>query len=468
MIMKKRLKFALAPCALFLAISASSAFSGPLLDAEESDVKSSDPSNLSVFFSTLGYSFEKSEEGALIDKSRYSPLMPNFLSADKVIKELVEYKLPLKWESFNVERGQSLSLIFSKAGIKYSQLIEILNGEGEASDLGKIYEGETIKFGWDDEGIISKIELERGGLESLLVEKTEDGYSGRTIVYEPDIKQRFIEGKIERSLSHTGSKSGLTNKTIMDLSSIFAWDIDFARDIQKGDEFHIVYEELYRNGKKVGVGDVLSAKFVNKGVSHEAVLYTDSEGSSNYFTPDGESLRKAFLRSPVRFSRISSHFNLQRRHPVLHTIRAHKGTDYAASPGTPIIASGDGKVIRASPYGGYGNTVVIQHGGKTTTLYAHMKNFASGIYSGKRVKQGDVIGYVGSTGMVTGPHLHYEFRVNGQPKDPLNVKLANADPISKSDYTNFKLQTQPLMLALDTKSQGRPTSIASLSTKIGD
>lgn len=453
------------PSILACALVAGTVTSDPLIETESSISINEEESKLTKFFGSLGYSFDGvSSRGSLLEDGRESiPQLVSLLTPEGIADKLSEVEIPLSWEAFEIQEGENLSLIFDRAGIKYAELLKIINGDGEASDLGRIYAGETIKFGKDRNGNLAKIELERDGLESLLIEKTAEGYSGRTIVYEPEIKQRFAEGKIERSLSHTGKNAGLANKTIMDLAAIFAWDIDFAKDIQKGDEFQIVYEELYRNGKKVGVGDVLSARFVNKGKSFEAVLYTDSEGASDYYTPEGRSLRKAFLRSPVDFARISSHFNLQRRHPVLHTIRAHKGTDYAAGYGTPIKASGDGKIIRSSVYGGYGNTVIIKHGGHTTTLYAHMQKFAKGIYSGKRVKQGDVIGYVGASGLATGPHLHYEFRIKGEPKDPVNVELADAKPISPEEINQFKMQTQSLMLALETKSQGKPTSVAQVS-----
>lgn len=462
MLLKKRLNIALKSSMLALALCAGSAVSDPLIQIDTS--AKAEGSKLTQFFDSLGYSFDGvSSNGSILpDGSQSIPQLVSLLTPEGIARSISRIEIPLTWESYEIKKGQNLSVIFKKAGIEYGELLKILNGEDEARDLGRIYAGEVIKFGKDADGSLGKIELERDGLESLIIEKTPEGYSGKTIVYEPEIRHKFAQGTIDRSLAHTGRKAGLANKTVLDLASIFAWDIDFAKNIQKGDQFQIVYEELYRNGKKVGVGDVLSAKFVNKGRTYEAVLYTDAEGSSDYFTPEGKSLRKAFLRSPVDFARISSHFNLKRRHPVLHTIRAHKGTDYAAGYGTPIRASGDGKVIRASVYGGYGNVVIIQHGGQTTTLYAHMQKFAQGIYSGKRVKQGDVIGYVGSSGLATGPHLHYEFRIKGQPQDPVNVELADADPVNASEMSRFKLQTQPLMLALETKSHGRPTSLAKM------
>ena len=375
------------------------------------------------------------------------------------------HKPTLTWHEHKIRSGEHLSKLFKEAGFDRSVMFKFVGGSGEASDLQNIFPGETIRFGKTSAGELHTVEIERSGLESLVVSRSDNGISGSTVIYEPEVRQRYAGGSIESSLFSAGRESGLSTKTIMDLAGIFAWDIDFAKSIRKGDSFHIVYEELYRDGKKVGTGDILSASFVNSGEEYQAVLYTSEDGSSDYYTPDGDSLRKAFLRSPVDFARISSHFNLKRKHPILHTIRAHKGTDYAASRGTPIKASGDGKVVKASKYGGYGNTVIIKHGGNITTLYAHMKSFAQGIYSGKRVKQGDVIGYVGSSGLATGPHLHYEFRINGEPKDPVNVKFANAKPVPKDQLRRFKTQTQPLMLALETRSNGKVSSLASLSEK---
>lgn len=372
----------------------------------------------------------------------------------------------LDWTRYKIKAGQNLGLLFKKAGIDRSVMASVVSGSGEASDIQKIFPGETIKFGKLDDGTLYAVELERTGLESLVVRKDGDGFVGETVIYEPDVVQKYAGGVIDSSLFKAGKDAGLSTKTIMSLAGIFAWDIDFAKSIQRGDAFHVVYEDLYRNGKHIGTGDILSASFVNKGEQYDAVLYTTEDGSSAYYTPEGKSLRKAFLRSPVDFARISSHFNLRRKHPILHSIRAHKGTDYAAAPGTPVKASGDGKVIKASTYGGYGNTVIIQHGGETTTLYAHLRGFAPGLYAGKRVSQGDVIGYVGSSGLATGPHLHYEFRVKGQPKDPVNVALADAKPVPDREIHKFKTQTQPLMLALETRSSGKISSLAALSQRL--
>jgi murein DD-endopeptidase MepM/ murein hydrolase activator NlpD len=237
----------------------------------------------------------------------------------------------------------------------------------------------------------------------------------------------------------------------MELAQIFGWDIDFALDIRKGDQFRVLYEEKYLDGEKIGEGNILAAEFTNNGDTFAAVRYTDSNGDTNYYTPDGRSMRKAFLRSPVDFRRISSGFKRERYHPVLGVKRPHRGTDYAAKTGTPIKASGDGKVIWRGTKGGYGKTIIIQHGGNITTLYAHMSKYNSKVTSGSRVKQGQTIGYVGMTGTATGPHLHYEFRLNGVHKNPVTVKLPDAQPIANKELAKFKADTSQLIAELQMK-----------------
>ena len=228
----------------------------------------------------------------------------------------------------------------------------------------------------------------------------------------------------------------------MELASVFGWDVDFVLDIHEGDTFNFVYEELILDGKKIGNGDIVAAEFNKKGMSYQAVRYTDKDGSSRYFTPSGMSMRKEFLRTPIDFAQISSPFNLKRMHPILHKIRAHKGTDYAAAMGTPVRATGNGRVTYAGRKGGYGNVVVIQHGLVYETVYGHLSKYAHGIRDGSKVTQGQIIGYVGMTGLATGPHLHYEFHVNGEVRNPVTVKFANSSPISTSEKPRFLAQTQ--------------------------
>ena len=256
-------------------------------------------------------------------------------------------------------------------------------------------------------------------------------------------------GVIDSSLFLAAQQAGLSENVTMQLADIFGWDVDFALDIRQGDSFAVVYDEYYRYGKKVRDGDIIAAEFTNRGNTFKAVRYTDPEGFSEYFTPDGKSVRKAFLRTPVNFTHISSRFDLHRKHPILNRIRAHKGVDYAAPVGTPIKATGEGKVVFKGTNGGFGRMIKIQHGQTYTTVYAHMSRYAMHIHSGSHVRQGQIIGYVGMTGLATGPHLHYEFRVNGVHRNPLTVKLPDAAPINVKYKMDFFKQTQPLVAQLD-------------------
>ena len=358
------------------------------------------------------------------------------------------------WEDFQVKNGDTLSTLFKKAGFNDRIMYKVIAGHKSNKKLASIYPGETLSFSKGDNGDLNSIKLQRNRLESFVLSAQEDGkFTSETITLKPDIQLAYAEGKIDSSLFLAGQKAGLKQSMIMELANIFGWDIDFILDIRNGDSFTLIYEELYIDGEKINNGKIIAASFTNQGRELKAVLYKDKKGTQNYFTPDGHSMRKAFLRTPIDFARISSHFNLRRKHPVLHTIRAHKGTDYAAGRGTPIKATGDGKVVHAGRKGGYGKAVVIQHGQKFSTLYAHMSKYAKGVRSGSRVKQGQIIGYVGSTGLASGPHLHYEFKVNGVQKNSVKVKLPHAKPVHKSEMAEFKKQTELHLSQLETFSQ---------------
>jgi len=273
------------------------------------------------------------------------------------------------------------------------------------------------------------------------------------VVHEIVPRQIVAGGRIYSSLFEAAAKAGISDQSIMNLAGIFAWDIDFVLDIREGDEFVVIFEELWHNGELVKQGDILAAEFVNRGEVFRALRYVGPEGQIDYFTPQGNNVRKAFVRAPVSFSRISSNFNPRRRHPRLNTIRAHKGVDYAAPSGTPVQAAGDGKVIFRGRKGGYGNAVIIQHGGNITTLYGHLSRFSGKARNGTRVRQGDIIGYVGQTGLATGPHLHYEYRKNGVHMNPRTVTLPAADPINPALREDFVRTTRSMLLRLDAKQQ---------------
>jgi murein DD-endopeptidase MepM/ murein hydrolase activator NlpD len=261
-------------------------------------------------------------------------------------------------------------------------------------------------------------------------------------------------GVIESSLFADGQKAGLSDGQIMELANIFGWDIDFALEIRAGDQFRAIYEEHRLDGEKLRDGPILAAEFTNRGTTYRAIRYEDSSGEVGYFDADGQSKRRAFIRTPIRFARVSSGFTTKRWHPVLQKWRSHKGVDYAAPTGTPVKATGDGKVVFRGTKGGYGKTVILEHAGKYTTLYAHLSKYSARAKSGQRVKQGQVIGYVGMTGLATGPHLHYEFRIGGVHRDPLKVKLPKSLSLPGKELQRFRSTAQPLLAMLDDLAPG--------------
>lgn len=357
-----------------------------------------------------------------------------------------------------VARGDTLSTLFEKVGLPAATVHEVMASNKEAKQFSRLQDGQVLQFELTPEGQLKQLHTKLSQLESISLSKTDSGFTFNREISKPDVRTAYIHGVITNSLSQSAQRAGLSHTMTMDMANIFGYDIDFAQDIRKGDEFDVIYEQKVINGKTVGTGNILSARFTNQGKSYSAVRYTNKQGNTNYYTADGNSMRKAFIRTPVDFARISSMFSMGRKHPILNKIRAHKGVDYAAPRGTPIKATGDGKVLLAGRRGGYGNTVIIQHGDTYRTLYGHMQGFAKGVQTGSTVRQGQVIGYIGTTGLSTGPHLHYEFQVNGVHVDPLGRKLPMADPIAKSEKQRFMQQSQPLMARMD---QEKATMLAS-------
>jgi len=343
------------------------------------------------------------------------------------------------WKTTVIKSGDTLASIFSQNGLPATTTYTIAALNEQTKTLRYIKPGQKIRLLIDENNRLRQMRYEPDTTRTLLIQRTEDqSFSSQITNFELEAYPVYREGVIESSLFEAAASSDIPESVIMDLASIFGWDIDFSLDIRQGDRFGIVYNELYKNDTKIRNGKILAAEFINDGKTYRAVYYTDPKGNGDYFDENGKSMRKAFLRSPVEFSHISSRFSNNRWHPVLQKWRSHKGIDYAAKRGTPIRASGDGKVIFAGTKGGYGRAIIIQHGGRYTTLYGHLNGYARGIRSGKRVKQGQIIGYVGSSGLATGPHLHYEFRVNGVHRNPLTVRLPEAKPILPSYLESFK------------------------------
>jgi murein DD-endopeptidase MepM/ murein hydrolase activator NlpD len=358
-----------------------------------------------------------------------------------------------------IKRGDTLDGLFRRNKLDLANLAMIIRLPEAAPHLKRLIPGDEFDIEHDDGQLVS-LYRELGLTSALKITKEEDLFTAEIIERPIEIRTKLAYGRIDSSLFESAAAAGLPDKTIMNLAGIFAWDVDFVLDIRSGDDYYILFEEIYQNGKFITDGEIVAAEFNNNGRTFQAIRYVDSTGRTDYFTPDGMSVRKAFIRAPVDFSRISSSFNPRRRHPILNTIRAHRGVDYAAPRGTPIKAAGDGKVIFRGVKNGYGNAVIVQHGGNITTLYAHMSKFNNSARVGRRVIQGQTIGYVGKTGLATAPHLHYEYRLNGVHRNPRTVKLPQAAPI-KDEYRNDFLATvEPILNEL---LQYKRTLVASLS-----
>ncbi|MET0044342.1 MAG: peptidoglycan DD-metalloendopeptidase family protein, partial [Candidatus Thiodiazotropha sp. 6PLUC3] len=342
-------------------------------------------------------------------------------------------------------------------------LHRIVHSSKTAKQLTAIKPGEMLYLEFDSEQQLVALRLAHSKIDSIEIAVTDDGFDATEMSRAVDTRNAHLSGVIENSLYLSAKKAGLPEKLIMQLADIFGWDIDFALEIRSGDRFTVIFEEDYLDGEKLRDGPILAAEFINQGRTYQALRYVDDTGHADYYTPEGRSMRKAFLRAPVDFRRISSKFTRERWHPVLGKKRPHRGVDYAARTGTPIRSSGDGKIIFRGKKGGYGNTLIIQHGQTYTTLYAHLSRYNKKAKKGRRVKQGQVIGYVGKTGMATGPHLHYEFRVNGVHRNPLTVKLPAAQPIAKKYRDDFQIKVRPLISTLETISR---TLVADAKTQL--
>lgn len=356
------------------------------------------------------------------------------------------------WQSITVKSGENLSLIFDRLHLSPAVLYQVMLAGKETAILKKLIPGDQLQFRID-RGELQAIRYEQSLTSMLQITRQGNIFHSATIVTELERRTREATGQIRDSLYQAALDAGLSDNLIMRFVAIYGWDIDFALDIRKGDGFKLIYEEQYKDGKKVGEGPILVAEFSNRGNIYRAVRYTSPDDLTGYYNENGYSMRKAFLRTPLKFNYISSGFSLRRKHPILNRIRAHKGVDYAAPTGTPVKATGDGTVIMAGRNGGYGNMIELRHGGIYSTVYAHLSRLAKGVKRGKHVNQGDIIGYVGMTGLATGPHLHYEFRVHGVHQNPLTVKLPKALKIPDGEMARFYQQTRPLLAKLESYNQ---------------
>ena len=364
---------------------------------------------------------------------------------------------------FVVRRNDTMDRIFRQLKLNLADLASIRGVPGMQGRIDQLQVGDTITL-VHDEGLVQSLTRRISETEVLSVTRANEGFNLEVIETPLDIQQVQTQGSIDSSLFAAARAAGVSEGIILQLANdIFGWEIDFALDIQPGATFNLVYEQKYRDGKFIGDGRILAADFVNNGTTYRAVYFESADGKvADYFAPDGRSMRRQFLRAPLEFTRISSNFNPKRLHPILNSIRAHKGVDYAAPTGTVIKAAGDGKVAFVGMKGGYGRVVKIEHGAGIETVYGHMSRFANGLRAGQRVRQGMTIGYVGSSGAATGPHLHYEYQVNGVHKNPRTVLLPNAAPISDQYRAEFLLRSGQLLAKLDRSGAAKVAALPKL------
>ena len=384
-------------------------------------------------------------------------LYADFITDDSLPEEMVEIS-----ESFNEEisevlsyrihevmDGENLSIIFEEFKVPLNTAYRIFRLD-KNNLLSKIKPGDEMKFTYLGEDITG-IEIIKDSINSILIEIT-DKISIKKISKDVELIQSFKSGVIKTSFYEAALEAEIPDSIIMDFAYIFGWDIDFIFDIREGDSFNVIYETPYSEGEKVKNGDIILAKFVNRGKIYSANRFFLNENDKEFFDDNGNNLQKAFLRAPLDFAYISSHFNPNRMHPVLHTIRAHNGVDYAAKTGSPVRTTGNGTVHYAGRRNGCGNEIVIKHSNDYSTRYCHLSKFKSGIKKGTKVIQGETIGFVGSTGLATGPHLHYEFKIGNKHVDPVKLQLPSAEPISqnlRSDFDKILKDNKLLLSKLD-------------------
>jgi murein DD-endopeptidase MepM/ murein hydrolase activator NlpD len=347
-----------------------------------------------------------------------------------------------------VTRNDTLEHIFRRLELRLSDLASLRSLPGIRAHLDQLRPGETLTL-TAKSGTLVGLERRLNIDQTLKVDRAAEGFTAIVLANPLATRTRTIRGTIDSSLFESMAGAGGHDQTALSLANIFGYDIDFVLNIRPGDSFTVTYTEVLQDGNYLQDGPILAARFINQGKEYQAVRYVGPAGNADYYSPQGATLHKAFLRAPLEFTRVSSPFSLHRLHPILNTIRAHTGIDYAAPIGTPVRAAGDGKVLFAGVRGGYGNLVELDHSRGITTVYGHLSRFARGLHAGQRVSQGEVIAYVGMTGLATGPHLHYEYRVNGVFQNPQTVKLPEALPIDGPSRADFLAKSAPLLASLD-------------------
>lgn len=357
--------------------------------------------------------------------------------------------------TLTIHNGDTLDSLLHRYGVDTPTIAKLKTAANQAHYLSDLRPRQTIKLSFDKSHELESLTLGINLKRDLALQRDQDKFKAKFITKALESRLKYASATIKYSVFTAGQKERIPLNVIQQLTQIFNSEIDFGKDIQPGDRFSVIYNDYYIGDQKVKTGEILAAEFVNQGDTYKAIRYTDRSGDSAYYTPEGKSLKKGFSRYPVNFSHISSAFNLNRKHPILGYHRPHRGTDYAAPLGTPIRASGNGRIVFLGRDGGYGRVIRIQHNSEYLTLYAHMLRFQRGLKRGDYVKQGQVIGYVGQSGLADGPHVHYEFHVWGKAVNPLTVKLPLANAIEKNYVNLFKAQAKNLLAQLDLYSQAK-------------
>lgn len=367
---------------------------------------------------------------------------------DDSLTDLPAEALGLSWTTLEVQAGDVLSTLFRKAGVNQQTMQQILDSGKTARTLTRLFPGRKLEFGLDEQGELQQLHYAIDRLTTLQISRQENGrFNVAEVKKALEQRQQFASAEIRSSFWNAGLNAGLSEAQIMRLAGIFGWDIDFALDIRAGDNFSVIYNAEYVEGEYIGRGQIIAAQFSNQGQLYQAIRHTDG----NYYKPDGQSMRQAFLRAPVSFQYVSSNFNPRRLHPVLGTVRAHNGTDYVAPVGTPIMAAGDGRVTHSAYNNVNGHYVFIQHANNIVTKYLHLSK--RDVKNGDRVRQGQTIGRLGATGRVTGAHLHYEFLQDGVHRNPRTVKLPQATPLSGAERQAFQQQVTLVLAELQSQQQ---------------
>lgn len=376
--------------------------------------------------------------------------LPSLTHSEQTTLAEIQLSADEDWTAVTVNSGETLGQIFRQQGLSATDVHRVIHSSDDAAKLTRIYPGDTLWFKFDDEGALAGLRYQLDELSTLLVSAGDDGYVTERIDRELVRQIHQASGVITDSLFMSGQRAGMSDALIMELAQLFGWDIDFVLDIRGGDSFHVIYEELYHDGELIRTGEILAASFINQGQEFRAFRFDTADGSE-YFAPDGRNMKKSFLRAPLKFSAVTSNFNPRRMHPVLKTVRAHNGVDYAAPIGTPVVSTGKGKVIRSAYDKLNGHHVFVQHSNNIVTKYLHFSKRA--VKKGQRVKQGQVVGYLGSTGRVTGAHLHYEFLLNGVHRNPRTVELPKAEPLPPALMADFVAASSPFQDRLNLMQQ---------------